>query len=159
MTTPLRITVHGRPAPQGSKRHVGRGILIESSKGLQPWRQAVTTAAHNTRQRHEHPGYPEGPLTVAITYLLPKPQATTAVRRKFPLLPWLRPDLDKLLRATLDALTDAGIWHDDAQVTTLHARKIYAQPGQPIGARITIQAADIDELAEALARHPANTPP
>jgi hypothetical protein len=73
MTTPLRITVHGRPAPQGSKRHVGRGILIESSKGLQPWRQAVTTAAHNTRQRHEHPGYPEGPLTVAITYLLPRP--------------------------------------------------------------------------------------
>jgi crossover junction endodeoxyribonuclease RusA len=158
MTTPLRITVHGRPAPQGSKRHVGRGILIESSKGLQPWRQAVTTAAHSTRQRHEHPGYPEGPLTVTLTFLVPKPQVTTSARRRFPLLPWLRPDLDKLLRATFDALTDAGIWHDDAQVTTLHARKIYAQPGQPIGARITIQNADVDETRRST-RPPPSQPP
>jgi crossover junction endodeoxyribonuclease RusA len=153
VTVPLRITVHGRPAPQGSKRHVGRGILIESSKGLQPWRQAVTTAAHNTRQRHEHPGYPTGPLTVAITYLLPRP---TSLPKHKPVLPWRRPDLDKYIRATFDALTDAGIWHDDAQVTTLHARKIYVQPSQPPGARITIQTADVDDLAEALARHPAS---
>jgi len=33
------IPVLGIPAAQGSKKHVGRGILIESSKKVAPWRQ------------------------------------------------------------------------------------------------------------------------
>ena len=37
------------------------------------------------------------------------------------------PDLSRLLRATEDALTDAGIWHDDAQVIGyVRLEKIYA---------------------------------
>lgn len=35
----------GTPAPQGSKRHVGRGIMIESSRKVRPWRAAVVAAA------------------------------------------------------------------------------------------------------------------
>lgn len=30
------IIVHGIPAPQGSKRHVGNGVLLESSKMVKP---------------------------------------------------------------------------------------------------------------------------
>ena len=41
----LVITVHGTPAPQGSKRHVGRGIMVESSAKVKPWREAVKHAA------------------------------------------------------------------------------------------------------------------
>lgn len=28
----LTVTVLGTPAPQGSKRHVGNGVVVESSK-------------------------------------------------------------------------------------------------------------------------------
>lgn len=35
----------GAPAPQGSKRHVGRGVLIESSSKVRPWRETVKAAA------------------------------------------------------------------------------------------------------------------
>ncbi|QDH92357.1 RusA-like resolvase [Gordonia phage Spooky] len=35
------IWIPGIPAPQGSKRHVGNGILIESSKRVGPWRAVV----------------------------------------------------------------------------------------------------------------------
>ena len=38
-------TVIGIPAPQGSKRHVGNGIMIENSKRVKPWRQNVKEAA------------------------------------------------------------------------------------------------------------------
>ena len=39
------IPVIGIPAPQGSKRHVGHGIMIENSKRVKPWRNDVKDAA------------------------------------------------------------------------------------------------------------------
>ena len=48
----LVVVVYGVPAPQGSKRHVGHGILVESSKKLRPWRDAVRwTTADKTREQ------------------------------------------------------------------------------------------------------------
>lgn len=47
--------------------------------------------------------------------------------------PSVRPDLDKLCRAVLDALTDAGIWHDDSQVCSLSAIKVYADETKHAG--------------------------
>ena len=41
----ITIRVYGTPAPQGSKRHVGRGVMVESSKKVKPWREAVKQAA------------------------------------------------------------------------------------------------------------------
>jgi Holliday junction resolvase RusA-like endonuclease len=41
----LIVTVHGNPAPQGSKRHVGGGVMVEMSKAVKPWREAIKHAA------------------------------------------------------------------------------------------------------------------
>ena len=49
--------------------------------------------------------------------------------------PTVAPDLDKLVRCVCDAITDAGLWRDDAQVVTLHAAKRY---GRIPGVRITV---------------------
>jgi hypothetical protein len=43
--TLLRVDVYGLPAPQGSKRHVGGGRMIEASKKVGPWREAVVRAS------------------------------------------------------------------------------------------------------------------
>ena len=43
-----------------------------------------------------------------------------------PAYPYKRPDLDKLLRSTMDAMTCAGVWRDDALVHIIHARKHYS---------------------------------
>ena len=40
-------------------------------------------------------------------------------------VPITKPDVDKLARACLDGMTDAGVFRDDSQVTTLTARKRY----------------------------------
>ena len=46
----------------------------------------------------------------------------------------MRPDIDKLARAILDALTDARVWPDDGQVVTMHVEKRYGEPGVEIEA-------------------------
>jgi Holliday junction resolvase RusA-like endonuclease len=41
------------------------------------------------------------------------------------------PDLDKLIRAVGDSLTDAGIIRDDSRIITITARKLYADDRGP----------------------------
>lgn len=115
--TAFDVTVYGLPAPQGSKRHVGGGRMVESSKYVAPWREAVKAAVIAAR------GFKpcmEGPLSVAVVFTLPKP-ASAAKKAQ----PYKRPDIDKLLRSTFDALSDCGVWKDDAQVVVIVARKAY----------------------------------
>ena len=97
----------GRPAPQGSKRHVGHGVMVESSKAVVPWREAVKSAGFGVGRCLD------GPLAVIMVFTLPRPKSA----RKADRAPWRTPDLSKLARATEDAITDAGLWADDARVT------------------------------------------
>lgn len=115
----LTFTVFGNPAPQGSKRHVGRGILVESSPALKDWRLDVTMAA---RKAMEGRLPLEGAVAVALTFSLRKP---TSMPKKV-LWPTKRPDVDKLARGVLDALTAGGVFGDDSQVVHLVADKCYA---------------------------------
>lgn len=133
-TQEARATLHfrvlGTPAPQGSKRHVGNGVMVESSKLVGPWREAVK-AAYLSRYGIREPI--SGPLQLSVTFDLPKPKSAP----KRYILPAKRPDLDKLLRATMDALTDCGLWADDAQVVRVVADKQYAANCPP-GAAIWV---------------------
>ena len=116
----MTITVYGIPAPQGSKRHVGNGVMIESSKKVKPWRESVKWAAIQMGAELMACEPIEGPVSVKVAFTLPKPKSA----RKGA-VPSKKPDLDKLVRSTFDALTDAGVWRDDSQVVSLQASKVY----------------------------------
>ena len=138
MTT-YQLRVHGLPAPQGSKRHVGGGRMIEASKKVGPWRAAIVTQATamglNDLQL-------DGPITMRCTFYLPRPSThrnARGLRPGAPKHPAKIPDLDKLLRSTFDALTTAGVWRDDAQVVVVSAAKTYADTFPP-GALISLEA-------------------
>jgi Holliday junction resolvase RusA-like endonuclease len=159
MSDLITITVHGRPAPQGSKRAfairkggvpTGKVAVIESSHDrVKSWRQAVVEAALNARQ--SSPPL-TGPLSVSAVFTMPRPKGhyrtgklSHLIRDSAPCHPASMPDLSKLLRSTEDALTDAGIWADDSLVVnyTLLA-KVYAGEDGALdtpGAVITIEAA------------------
>lgn len=118
----VSITVYGDAAPQGSKRHVGNGRMIESSKKVAPWRQDVKFAA--LAAAGELPGWAplDGPLAVSMTFTFPRRKGhfgtgRNAARLKpsAPLRPDRYPDLSKLARSTEDALTGV-VWADDARV-------------------------------------------
>lgn len=129
----VEAVAYGTPAPQGSKRHVGHGVLVESSAAVRPWREAVKAATLAVRS----PEPLAGPLSVELVFTLPRPKS----RPRRDHYPDRRPDLDKLIRSTLDALGEAGAWCDDAQVVHLVASKVYAsEPGAlPVpGCRVTV---------------------
>ncbi len=121
------MTAHGEPGAQGSKRHVGGGRMVESSKKVEPWRQDVRAAAITAALATPTFGGPLlGALRVSMTFTLRKPLSAPKRLRTWPSK---TPDLDKLVRSTGDALTQAGIWRDDAQIVELVAAKRYPNEG------------------------------
>lgn len=127
----ITITVVGDPAPQGSKRHVGHGVLVESSKRVKPWRADIREAALPHLGRR----IDTGPVAVHLAFRLKAPKSLRKADQGGAVAK--RPDLDKLARAALDALTGV-LWADDSQVASLTATKRYAHPGEPTGLTITV---------------------
>lgn len=112
----LRFTIEGVAIPQGSKT-VFNGRAVDANKKLKPWRKAVTAAASEALAGRDAM---VGPVYVWLVFRLPRPRT---VKRT---LPHVKPDLDKLVRAMLDGVTDAKVWADDSQVVYLSAKKLYA---------------------------------
>lgn len=115
------LVVYGIPGPQGSKKPVGNRlskkgnvvpVLVESSAKVGPWRDAVKDAAQLLVV--DRPGFVklDGPLVVEMHFTLPAPQRMPKDR----IAHTVYPDLSKLARSTEDALTQAGVWADDARV-------------------------------------------
>lgn len=135
----LTFDVLGTPAPQGSKRHLGNGVMVESSKHVKPWRHDIRSTAidHKPPSWHHHL-----PVTVSITfrYLRPNSHFRTNGTLKPSAPQYLttrKGDIDKLSRAVLDALTGI-LFLDDAQVVTLSASKRYTVFPELPGALITV---------------------
>lgn len=116
----MRIEVAGIPAPQGSKRHVGGGRMVEASRAVGPWREAVRAETQRAIKTIHNSEPFTGPTGVKAWFYLPKPKSAPANAR-----PDKRPDLDKLCRAVLDGITDGGALLDDGQVVQIAAIKIY----------------------------------
>ena len=132
MTVEVEFWVPGVPKPQGSKRAIPRGgkiMLVESAgDALKDWRANVSHSAALAMRGRD---LLRGPLSVMLTLYLPRPKS--AGRGTWPAK---RPDIDKLARGCLDAMTGIA-FADDAQIVTLTARKLYERGGGT-GARISI---------------------
>lgn len=123
--TGVTFFVAGIPVPQGSKTAYvvkGRAVLADANKKkLKPWRLEVTRLA---RASWLDRAQLAGPVRLDVVFVFERP---VSVKRR---LPSVAPDLDKLVRAIGDGVTDAGIWKDDGQVVRIVAEKVYgAAPG------------------------------
>ncbi len=96
-------------------------VIHTRGSALAAWRSAIALEA---RRAGAFPT--RAPITLNMTFVVTKPRT---VKRDNPTVP---PDLDKLVRGALDALT-AIAYVDDAQVIELTAKKIYGElPGVSI---------------------------
>ena len=114
----VEFTVHGDPAPQGSKKAYvvrGRAVITDASKKLAPWRNTVAQAASAAAGGHMF----EDAVHVTAVFNMPRPKS---VRRTFHTV---APDVDKLVRALLDGLTVGGLIRDDSLVVSVRAKKRY----------------------------------
>lgn len=162
MSRGIRLVVAGTPAPQGSKRAFtgkdGKARVIESShERVKSWRQAVIDEARSELDMAGWEPY-TGPLTLEVQFYMRRPAShygtgknRDRLKPSAPRRPAGTPDLSKLVRSTEDALTDAGIWKDDALVVAIHAVKLYADDIDHPGAIISVI-----ELARASAREDDN---
>lgn len=129
----LNLFVEGSPVPQGSFRHVGNGRIISANPKLNNWRETIADqVSQQTAVR-----LIDGSVSVQLVFTLPRPKSVPKSRRN---RPTTKPDLDKLVRATLDAISlpkYCQVLLDDSYVTDLHAAKRYADH-TPTGVRIFI---------------------
>jgi len=128
--THFSIWISGKAAPQGSKKAFvinNRAVLVDASGGNKAWRKHVT----ETVKAHEQYIRYKGAVNVTLAFYMEKAKSnkTSFMMQK--------PDVDKLCRSVLDALSDSEIIEDDSRVVSLTAYKKWADDGQP-GVLITI---------------------
>ena len=143
MTTFL---VLGRPVPQGSMRPIvsqstGRAF-VKQSPPLAVWRADVAEAARRAGVSLE-----AGPVALGAVFSFPRPKGHMGtgrnagrLRASAPARPINRAqgDVDKLLRAVLDALSGVAYLDDSQVVEIASARKRYCDHGEPASAVVTV---------------------
>lgn len=135
------LNVYGVPAPQGSKTAFVRGkrAIVTDGPTNSPgrvahdaWRQAVATAARDWQEARRGVALFDGPLALYVQFRMPRPPSIPKKRA----WPDRKPDLDKLVRASLDSISGVLI-ADDARVVSITALKSYAIE-EPPGCRLLV---------------------
>ncbi len=151
----ITLDILGTPAPKGSSRafmnrSTGRAVLAPGGSAV----NALKIKAWSTSVREQallalpeqcvEPVFVNTPLVVVIVFRMARPSGhwgkgknAGKISSKAAAAPMSKPDIDKLVRATLDALTGL-VFDDDSRISQLSAVKEWAMPGRE-GARITVE--------------------
>lgn len=137
----VEFFVGGEPVPQGSTKSfyikkLNRVVTTHGNKNTNRWRERIAHEAQCTDEARtctffsddRRQGY-----DVQLSFVFTKPKSTPKKYR----LNTKRPDLDKLIRAVLDGITDVLI-PDDALVVSITASKSYGDSNQPPGLKIKV---------------------
>lgn len=136
--------VRGIPAPQGSKTRMPNGAMVEGSSTtgrikLRDWRSAVSADAdYEANDPFGHGPWNE-PVLIRASFRFPVAKSRARACKLNGSLPMARkPDLDKLLRSTGDALVLGGLITRDELIVAWVADKIEVPEGEFVGAVLTI---------------------
>lgn len=116
--------VEGKPQPKGSMRgfvHKGRAVLTTANKGLKPWTTRVVKELKKSIWLDEPYPYAVR-VSIYASFVPPKSRSSDE-----PMIQ--KPDIDKVARAVLDAIVEAGVICDDKQVVFLMVSKRYSETG------------------------------
>lgn len=124
----------GQPRPRAFSRN-GKARVYDPGTA-EGWRGLISAAA-----RPELPAEPiSGPVRLDVEFAMPRPQRLCRRRDDPGAIPHTsKPDLDNLLKALLDALTQLGLWRDDDQVVEVRAVKHYHELGGRPGALVAVR--------------------
>jgi crossover junction endodeoxyribonuclease RusA len=137
----VEFFVGGEPVPQGSTKSfyiqkLNRVVTTHGNKNTNRWRERIAHEAQCADESRpctfftddRRQGY-----DVQLSFVFTRPKSTPKKYR----LNTKRPDLDKLIRAVLDGITNVLI-PDDALVVSITASKSYGDGNQPPGLRIKV---------------------
>jgi len=144
MSKPKKLVdtwVEGEPKAQPRPRAFSRGgrIRLWDPGTADPWKALV---AHELRPyRPEQPI--DAPVLLVVEFHLPRPQRLMRAKdQEEPVGCKSKPDIDNLLKAVMDSLTDDGWWTDDAVVVATSASKMFHAKHSGPGAAISIYQLD-----------------
>ena len=135
----------GQPAPQPRPRF-SRGKKSKFVRTYNPpsadeWKTSVRAAWAEARQEPFLRG-----LKISLRFVIARPayhwNSKGRLTVSAPAEIIGKPDVDNLAKSTLDALENAGAYHDDCAILSLSISKRYAARDEVAGCRITI--AEID---------------
>lgn len=135
----VRGTPIGQPRPRAYVRPTGKAGVFDPGTSL-GWKIAIYQACLAAKL----PRHLMDPVSVAVDFFMPRPRrlgvrAEVHDERRVPLVPHVgTPDIDNLVKALMDALSNYGLWMDDRQVFSLTAAKYYAVVDGEPGATICI---------------------
>ena len=136
---PIRIEVLGTPVPEGSTKAIPYkskdgatkvAIMHNKSSELMDWRYRIA------KEYRENGGtYTEQyGIDIHVEFFFTRPKSVKAEKRPNMTV---KPDVDKLLRAVMDALTGVA-YKDDSQVVSVTAVKRYGKENDVDCACITV---------------------
>lgn len=125
-----------RPQPRVKARIHGKHATVYDPGTADDWKGDVIRAGAPLRPKEPL----EGPVSIRILFFLKRPKRL--YRKKDPDVAPIAssgPDLDNLVKATLDALQADGWFRNDSQVAQIRAQKRYhTKTGHP-GADVSVE--------------------
>lgn len=145
----ITFVVDGVPIAQGSKHasighrrdgtqfvNMREGADHAASERHAAWRQLVTLQARSAARRARWVPVDEA-VQAVYEFVLPTPKKGRVPGSRHV----IAPDLDKLVRAVGDSLTDL-LFRDDSRISDLHALKRYARTGERPHCKVTVRTFD-----------------
>ena len=135
----LDFFVAGIPKAQPRVKAFVRGghAGVYTPESAESWKQAVRlqAVANAPESAVAHP------VRVELDFFLPRPKAhhkrDGSVKANSPVWHCKKPDLDNLIKAVVDAITDTQrVWLDDSQICQISATKSYALNASGCSVRI-----------------------
>ena len=136
--------VPGIPVAKGSakafyNKKAGKIVVMQDNRSRQkPWASMISYTAQESGVQ-----IVDGPVVLSLTFNMPRPKShygsgknSAVLKLGSPTYHTSVPDLDKLVRCVMDALTGIA-WHDDKQVASIRTAKRYYGDGP--GVQIEIE--------------------
>ena len=139
----VTFDVPGVPAPKGSARAIRRGgyaVLVASGSDANQSAQRAWAAAVGWSARAARVPLLTCPVAVHCVFRFARPVSHTRAQRASQAHTH-KPDVDKLLRCTLDALTGIA-YADDRQCVDVRGVKRWCAEGEAPGAMIEVRTVD-----------------
>lgn len=107
---------YGIPKPQARPRAFVMGTSARIYSPKTDWFRIV----HQAALEHRPPVPMDLPVYLNVRFVMPRPKSKRTQR-------WAcsRPDSDNLLKAVMDAMTNAKWWTDDGRVALVTLQKLY----------------------------------
>jgi Holliday junction resolvase RusA-like endonuclease len=130
MKTVYHLFVNGVPKAQPRPRMTASGHVYNPSSA-DAWKEQVKASFYSCRRPTI-----TAPVRLRVSFFLPRPKGMKTAG-EYAVPHGKKPDVDNLLKAVMDAMTDAGVWKDDALVYATEVSKWYAN--RKTGAQIIIE--------------------